>query len=268
MIPLRFQLTLLFSFCFFTGIAAPLPAPPAGSPPPAKFHPLVWDAMSKEYNAKTGESTNRFSFTVINTASTNVVINAVMPSCGCTIAQLPSQPWTLTPGTNGQIFATVNFAGKSGHLEKLLTVISSAGQQTLTLKLNIPSDPDAQKRQINMRMAMDDRQAVFKNDCASCHVVKGEGKMGEALFTADCAICHLSPHRAEMVTDLTKLQHPADAAFWKQMIAEGKEHSSMPAFGKAKGGPLSDEQIDSLVEYAVKKFPFNPANVKPTPAIH
>jgi hypothetical protein len=44
----------------------------------------------------------------------------------------------------------------------------------------------------------------------------------------------------------------------------------MPAFHQSKQGPLSDEQIDSLVEYAMKKFPFNPANASksaqaPTP---
>jgi mono/diheme cytochrome c family protein len=55
-----------------------------------------------------------------------------------------------------------------------------------------------------------------------------------------------------MVPDLRNLKHPTDAAHWRQWIATSKPGSLMPAFGKAFDGPLSDAQIDSLVEYLSK----------------
>ena len=62
-----------------------------------------------------------------------------------------------------------------------------------------------------------------------------------------------------MVPDLMVVREPRDAAFWQRWITEGKDRTLMPAFAREKGGPLSAEQIASLVEYAMKTFPSKPA---------
>ena len=67
----------------------------------------------------------------------HVAILNVHPSCGCTTAQLPPLPWTLAPGTNGQINVTVNIAGKSGTLFKTLNVSTDKGSKILMLKIVI-----------------------------------------------------------------------------------------------------------------------------------
>jgi hypothetical protein len=67
-----------------------------------------------------------------------------------------------------------------------------------------------------------------------------------------------------MVPDLGSLNHPVDSSFWRIMIIDGKEKTLMPAFAMARGGPLTPEQIDSLVVYLVKDFP---REHKPTPQI-
>ena len=261
-------------------VPTPVAVPTPGVPPavPVYKNPLSWDSTDKLYNAKIGDTTNKFIFWVTNTSAQEVIINNVYPSCGCTVAEMPATPWKVAAGTNGAVKATVNFTGKTGLLTKTLTVVSSAGSQVLTMKIAVPEDPAKQQRQQNMLIALQDRQAVFKNDCATCHVQKGEGKKGAELFAADCAICHDPEasgvgHRAEMVPDLKKMNHPTDANFWRTMITSGKPGSLMPAFAKSQEGPLSDEQIDSLVEYCVKAFPSTaPANqpivnkVAPTPA--
>jgi mono/diheme cytochrome c family protein len=90
---------------------------------------------------------------------------------------------------------------------------------------------------------------VFKGDCASCHVHRGEGKYGQELYQADCAICHESEHRATMVPDLHALKTPTNFEFWRTWITHGKPGSLMPAFSTVDGGPLSDMQIASLANY-------------------
>jgi mono/diheme cytochrome c family protein len=57
------------------------------------------------------------------------------------------------------------------------------------------------------------------------------------------------------VPDLFAIKHPTDAAFWREMITHGKPGSLMPAFALSDGGILDTNQIESLVEYAMKKYP-------------
>ena len=62
-----------------------------------------------------------------------------------------------------------------------------------------------------------------------------------------------------MVPDLKVARAVRDAAFWEKWIGEGKEGSLMPGFARKHGGPLSPEQIASLVEYALTRLPTAPA---------
>jgi mono/diheme cytochrome c family protein len=115
----------------------------------------------------------------------------------------------------------------------------------------------------NIQNALADRQAVFKGECAKCHVDKGVAKMGAELYAADCGICHDAEHRAAMVPDLKVPRSARDLAFWQKWIMEGKPGTLMPAFAQAHGGPLTQEQVDSLTVYLYQTFPKNP----PPPAV-
>ena len=44
------------------------------------------------------------------------------------------------------------------------------------------------------------------------------------------------------------------------IIADGKAKTLMPAFSKEHGGPLNDEQIDSLAKVLVQAFPSMPGS--------
>ncbi|MDB6024884.1 MAG: hypothetical protein JWM68_1107 [Verrucomicrobiales bacterium] len=230
-----------------TTVVTPLVAPGA--------HPLVWDAMVKEVTTKPLQSTNQFIFWVTNTAATNVVLNHIQPSCGCTVARLPREPWNMAPGEFGSVSAIINFAGKTGRLDKLLTVYSSEGQQTLHLKVYIAFDPAEASRQQNVMKSIADRQAVFKGDCASCHVEKGRGKTGEELFAADCTICHQPDgHRADMVPNLADINKVTSKEYWKYYLENGGT-SLMPVFLNTKGGPLTAQEIDTFAGFLNTKFP-------------
>ena len=214
---------------------------------------LAWDATTKETNVIANSGPAHFVFDFTNTSTNPVVILSVRPSCGCTTTKLPPLPWTLAPGTNGQLEATVNLPGQSGTLYKSLNVYTDKGSKLLMLKITIqpfvmPAMSQADRAR-NMQVALTDRQAVFKGTCVTCHVQRGEAKYGMALYEADCAICHDGEHRATMVPDLHALKTPTNFEFWRIWIAHGKPGSLMPAFSGTDGGPLSDMQISSLATY-------------------
>jgi mono/diheme cytochrome c family protein len=55
---------------------------------------------------------------------------------------------------------------------------------------------------------------------------------------------------------LKALNRPTPRDYWLQWIAHGKPDTLMPAFAVKEGGPLTEEQIHSLVEWLETK----PAN--------
>src|SRR4051794_21294143 len=58
---------------------------------------LAWDAVMKEQETKPEQAKADFFFSVTNVSASDVVIERVQTSCGCTVAKLPSQPWILAP---------------------------------------------------------------------------------------------------------------------------------------------------------------------------
>jgi mono/diheme cytochrome c family protein len=238
-----------------------LPPPPAFVPPPpptgqqpSPLELLKWDSVLKEMTPQPGQAMADFVFSVSNPTEQNVTIDHVHTSCGCTVAKLPSQPWVLVPHTNGQINVTVNLMGKQGTIWKTITVYSTNNiQKILTVKINIPESPEAMRLR-NRAMASQDPQAIFKGDCAKCHVDKSIGLMGKQLYKESCGICHEATPRATMVPDLHALPHPADYAYWEKIISEGKPHTMMPGFSVKHGGPLTDEQVESLAKVLTQAF--------------
>jgi mono/diheme cytochrome c family protein len=227
---------------------------------------LAWDGTTKETNVTAMATTAHFIFSFTNISEGNIVILNVRPSCGCTTAKLPPLPWTLAAGTNGQIEATVNLAGKSGTLFKTLNFSTDKGSKMLLLKIIIQpfvfTNLSEADRMRGVMIAKVDRQAVFRGDCAICHARQGTGKYGNALYDAVCAICHEGEHRATMVPDLHMLKTPTNDEFWQTWIAHGKPGSLMPAFSETDGGPLTDMQIASLASYLSVTIP---SHVAPPP---
>jgi mono/diheme cytochrome c family protein len=231
----------------------PTPPMPAPAPVTNATPVLSWDSTMKEYHPEMGEPFAKVTFYLTNTGPVDAVISSVTTSCGCTTAHLPPMPWTIKPGENGKIDVSVNLAGKSGILIKTATVNSTAGVKQLQVRVYMP-DPQKMRQQ-NQQIALTDRQAVFKGNCATCHAAPANGKTGEALYHAVCGVCHDDPNRASMVADLHNLKVPTSRDFWHTWIVAGKPDSLMPAFAQSQGGPLSDAQIDSVVDYLVKAIP-------------
>ena len=269
-------LSIIPAFAQTNGVTATPLRPTSGAvqipPAPAAKPGLAWDSDSKTYASKFGEASAPFVFTFTNVSAGEIVISNAQTSCGCTVAQLPMQPWPIAPGATGEIKVAMNLAGKMGHVTKFITVNSSEGSKTLSVNVDVAPAPAPSTenlrgdRNANMELAKANRQAIFGGDCRSCHVDKGIGKLGQELFVADCAICHDTPQRAAMVPDLRAPKAPRDQTYWQSWIAHGRIGSMMPAFASSEGGPLSPEQIDSLVTYLLKNFPQGAVGV-PTPPV-
>ena len=236
-----------------TVTTAPVPdTTHAGEPLPDGV--LVWEALTKSVDATNEQEFARFTFSFTNITSSDVTVLTVHPSCGCTTAELPPVPWLIPASATGEIKLSVNLQGKIGTLFKSVNVTTDRGNKNLMLRINIlppppmPEMTEAQ-RAAGVAAAKIDRQAVFKGDCANCHLKRIEGKYGQLLFDALCAVCHETKNRASMVPNLANLQVPTSEEFWRAWITAGKAGSLMPAFATSQGGPLNDLQIASLAAY-------------------
>jgi mono/diheme cytochrome c family protein len=220
---------------------------------------LAWDSLTKETNIAANITLAQFIFVFTNVSPASVTILGVYPGCHCTTAELPPLPWNIPAGTNAQFGVTVNLAERSGPSFKTVTVKTDQGFKQLLVKINVlpPALPALtdDERARNVDVARADRQTILRGDCATCHVDPGAGKYGKPLYDAVCAICHDSDHRAAMVPDLHGIKTPTTMEFWQTWIARGKAGSLMPAFSTADGGPLSDMQIISLVQYLAATIP-------------
>lgn len=84
-------------------------------------------------DVKEGEKlTYEFKFT--NSGTADLLIGAVSPSCGCTVADFPKEP--VKPGDDGIIAVTFNTAGRSGMQSKTISVLSNAVPSTRVLTIS------------------------------------------------------------------------------------------------------------------------------------
>ncbi len=230
---------------------------------------LVFDAEVKEAKLAQEQFETDFTFAVTNISAAPVAIQSVRTSCGCTVAQLPSLPWTLDPGASGSIGIHMDLRGKRGSITKSVFIVTDQGNKTIYVRGIIP-DPPAMtddQRARNMMIAKADRQAVFKGECASCHATPTFGKTGSQLYEAACGICHEGGHRNEMVPDLNIARQVRDYEYWRNWIANGKEGTLMPGFAATHGGPLTDAQIISLAHHLTRKFPSPQPISSPQPRV-
>lgn len=244
---------------FKAAVRVPAPKFPVVTAPQPMTN-LVFDAEVKEATLAPEEFDLHFDFALTNVSEVPVIIGSIRTSCGCTIAEAPDLPWKINPGAAGQFGIAMDLRGKRGSITKSVFISTDQGNKTVYVRgiIPVPATMNDDQRARNQMLAKVDRQAVFKGECASCHAAPTINKSGSALFAAACEICHSTAHRAEMVPDLHIATGTRDMAYWKKWITEGKEGTLMPAFAKEHGGPLTDAQIMSLVDWLSKNFASGP----------
>jgi len=78
----------------------------------------------------------------------------------------------------------------------------------------------------------------------------GDAARGAQLFATNCAVCHGSKGEGRVGATLNKVFVSMNAtAELKEIITNGRSGTMMPTWGKEKGGPLSEQDIDDIVAY-------------------
>lgn len=205
----------------------------------------------KEFNfGKVAEGTEvRHVFKLTNKGQKALKIFKTDVKCGCTVPKLSKD--LIAPGETVDLEIVMDTSMKQGSISKPVTITSNDPlhrQSVILLKAQVRS-PHADLGSGENRVSK-----IFTGRCAACHVEKGKGKIGEDLFLADCSMCH--GFRAKGVPGVAPALVPFDyhkkdfADSMRKIIAFGsKSHRSMPGYLKSAGGPLSDVEVDSLIEY-------------------
>jgi len=102
-----------------------------------KFTTIEWvDSMSRNFGKIAEGKKLDVSFRFKNTGNKPLVIEDVRPSCGCTVAEQPTEP--VLPGQEGLIKASFNSEGRVGVNHKTLYVkANTKNTQTHQLRFDV-----------------------------------------------------------------------------------------------------------------------------------
>jgi mono/diheme cytochrome c family protein len=97
--------------------------------------------------------------------------------------------------------------------------------------------------------------------------VEGDPSVGSAVYRKECVACHGQEGEGRFGLTLAK-SWPGNepAAFIRQVIRDGIPGTTMPAWGEAKGGPLSDQQVTDVSAYVLSLSPVAAPAPTPVPA--
>jgi hypothetical protein len=143
----------------------------------------------------------------------------------------------LKPGEKGDIDATVDITGKRGKIAKTIKVYTNdpaTPVTVLSLKMDVID---------TIHIGAFEAREIFSEKCKGCHVDRGRGKKGIALFIADCMMCHKQGKSASSSVKMGR----KPKAYIRDAIRNGVAQTTMPGFFTKNGGPLTEEEIESLV---------------------
>ncbi len=210
---------------------------------PAKYGPII--QFTREHldlgPVKQGE-TPQGQFSLQNIGDETLIIEEIKPSCGCTATMMESKE--ILPGKEGKIQVVVDTTGKELDIEKTITVTSNDSlRPEIVLSVSLVVEP-------GIHADFDMGASLFSPRCASCHADSGKDLQGKALYEAICYQCHGKKGEGKAAPALNTIQHIKKSDdYLYNWIAEGQQGSAMAAYSREKGGPLSREQINSLVKF-------------------
>ncbi len=191
------------------------------------------------------------TFKIENHGQKTLQIKTAFSTCGCTVPVIKNKE--IKAGESGNLEVIMDTSMKQGYVSKPIEIHSNDPVHpisTIYIKANVRS-PHAD-------LGTDKTAKIFTGRCAACHVSKGTGKIGEELFAADCAMCH--GFRAAGIPGVAPPLVPFDyhdkdfSEAMKKIVSFGsKTHRSMPGYLKEAGGPLSEEEINSLLDFLKNK---------------
>ena len=203
-------------------------------------------------------------FKVWNKGSKPLVVTRVQTSCGCTAAMMESS--VIDPGKHGRLRVSFNPRGRQGTVQRSVSVHSNdpnASVVQLQVIAEVVPAGEEKKDPVSVKRVHPRREKlVFGGTCLKCHAPRKRSETGMKLYASSCAACHGSEGgglkiKKEVIgpsLELARMTVKSMAGI-RQVIAAGTGHPAMPGFSREYDGPLSEQQIDSLVDLILKKFP-------------
>jgi len=171
---------------------------------------------------------------VRNTGWDVLHIAEVHALCGCTVSDLGSRE--VPPGGFTTLKVHIDTTAKGGAVKKKVTVVDSFGRSAdAWLHLRVKENPHAD---LNGR-------GIFSGKCAACHVAPAKGKRkGAEIYAAVCVMCHGATGQGAYAPRL----RGKDATHIESILNHGINRQ-MPAFARAKGGPLTKKQLIEVAKW-------------------
>jgi mono/diheme cytochrome c family protein len=116
----------------------------------------------------------------------------------------------------------------------------------------------------SMHAAFEAGETLFGPKCGECHYDPAKDLTGQPLYDAVCFFCHGKERQGKTAPALAAYPDASDP-YLTQMIARGRAGTEMPGFARAEGGPLSPDQVASLVRLMHTEPPPPPPEPAPAP---
>jgi hypothetical protein len=90
---------------------------------PAQLTTIQWIDSAKNLGRINEGQTLKVAFRFKNTGDKPLIIESVVPGCGCTVADYPKQP--IAPGAEGEITGAFDSKGREGLQHKEIRVVAN-----------------------------------------------------------------------------------------------------------------------------------------------
>ena len=215
----------------------------AGKGPVIQFEKKIHDFGQVSSDTKVG-----FSWSFRNMGDAPLQIVGTRPQCGCTATVQDDR--LIPPGGSGTLEITFDPAGLSGSIRKSLAVRTNERSQRRTL-LEIMATVTPSNRTLEEGAhPATAGQSLLIGSCAECHAAPAAGHTGAGLYAAVCAVCHGESAGGGLAPSLRERDYLASRSDEELngYITYGSANPKMPGFSALMGGPLTESQIDSLVD--------------------
>jgi mono/diheme cytochrome c family protein len=205
----------------------------------------------------------RHEFELLNGGDAPVTGLKLEASCGCTVVEVFKN--ALQPGESATVKVSTDPIGKSGPISKKIYIEYLYGGKSRLMVYEIRMLIRAKVEGHGTSEAFGTTEAgeaaairdmggkLFGAKCAGCHAAPAEGKTGDELFKAVCGHCHGQNAQGATAAGFNRLDwlKAYDRSQSERVIREGRRGTGgvMPGFSKSHGGPLSDEQVESLLKF-------------------
>ncbi len=198
--------------------------------------PLVFEPPEVDFGVVREGETAEGWLRIRNSGERMAQIAAIETSCGCTSAEPEAR--LLAPGAFTRLHVRIDAFAKRGEVQKRVELVDGDGRRSRAL-IRLRVLPSRHPSALAGR-------SLFAGECARCHAAPARGlRDGAALYRAVCAMCHGREGEGAYAPRIAGM----DAAALRALIANGTGKNAMPAFARARGGPLDDAQIAALAEW-------------------